>query len=98
MVVGVDVNDTDEDVRRFVRDFDITYPIVRDEDDQLTNELEIPGLPQTLFIDRDWELLEVASGEQVGGARGGMVSLGAISKQELESNIERLLAEEERPD
>ncbi len=98
MVVGVDVNDTEEDVRRFVRDFDITYPIVRDEDDHLSNELEIPGLPQTLFIDRDWELLEVASGEQVGGASGGMVSLGAISKQELESNIERLLAEEERPD
>ena len=95
VMVGVDVNDTEQDVRRFVRRFDITYPIVRDEDDKLINQLAVQGLPQTFFIDRNWELLEVSSGEEVGGATGDIVPLGAISKEDLEANIERLLAADE---
>ena len=96
MIVGVDVNDTEEDVRRFVREFEITYPIVRDENDTLVNELGLQGLPQTFFIDRNWELLEVSSGDQVGSATGDLVPLGAISEENLERNIERLLAGEAR--
>jgi cytochrome c biogenesis protein CcmG/thiol:disulfide interchange protein DsbE len=90
-IVGVDVNDTEDGARRFVREFGITYPVVRDVDDKLIGELGVRGLPQTFFINRDWELSNVASGEQVGDETRQVVPLGAISRSELEANIERLL-------
>jgi cytochrome c biogenesis protein CcmG/thiol:disulfide interchange protein DsbE len=90
-MVGVDVNDTEEGARRFVREFGITYPVVRDVDDQLIGELGVRGLPQTFFITRDWELLNVASGERVGAETREVVPLGAIYRRELETNIQRLL-------
>ena len=90
-IVGVDVNDTEDGARRFVREFGITYPVVRDVDDKLIGELGVRGLPQTFFINRDWELSNVASGEQVGDETRQVVPLGAISRRTLEANIERLL-------
>jgi cytochrome c biogenesis protein CcmG/thiol:disulfide interchange protein DsbE len=90
-IVGVDVNDTEDGARRFVREFGITYPVVRDVDDKLIGELGVRGLPQTFFINQDWELSNVASGEQVGDERRQVVPLGAISRRTLEANIERLL-------
>jgi peroxiredoxin len=93
-IVGVNVNDTERDARRFVDEFGITYPVVRDEDDLLLRRLNVNGLPQTFFIDRDWELLSVSSGRRVGAPTREIVPLGAISRHELEANITRLLAKE----
>ena len=93
--VGVDVNDTEEDARRFVREFDITYPVVRDANDRLVEALGVYGLPQTFFIDDDWRLLHVASGEEIGSRTRDVVPLGAISEAQLRRNVERLLQQTE---
>jgi cytochrome c biogenesis protein CcmG/thiol:disulfide interchange protein DsbE len=90
-IVGVNVNDTEHDAQRFVDEFDLTYPVVRDENDFLWRELNVVGLPQTFFINRDWELLSVVRGQQVGARTNAIIPLGAISRQALERNITRLL-------
>jgi cytochrome c biogenesis protein CcmG/thiol:disulfide interchange protein DsbE len=89
--VGVDIRDTPSDARRFVREFGLTYPIVRDEDQTLARALDVYGLPQTFFVDRRWRLSTAAEGDKVGKGRAGVVQLGAISRTELHTQIERLL-------
>jgi cytochrome c biogenesis protein CcmG/thiol:disulfide interchange protein DsbE len=89
--VGVAINDAEADTRRFVDEFGITYPVVRDESDRLARALDVLGLPQTFFIDDSWRLLRVSSGETVGERTRSIVPLGAISAEELERNVRLLL-------
>jgi peroxiredoxin len=89
--VGVNIQDTERNARRFVREFGITYPVLRDEDQELARALDVYGLPQTYFVDDDWKLLTTAEGPRVGEGRGEVVQLGAISRRELVEQIEQLL-------
>jgi peroxiredoxin len=89
--VGVNIQDTERNARRFVREFGITYPVLRDEDQELARALDVYGLPQTYFVDDDWRLLTIAEGPRVGEGRGQVVQLGAISRRELVEQIEQLL-------
>jgi peroxiredoxin len=89
--VGVDIRDTPSDARRFVREFGLSYPIVRDQDQTLARALDVYGLPQTFFVDRRWRLSTAAEGGKVGEGRAGVVQLGAIGRAELNAEIERLL-------
>ncbi|CAN5533494.1 hypothetical protein BH24ACT26_BH24ACT26_22390 [soil metagenome] len=90
--IGVDIQDTAVDARRFIEEFDITYPVLRwDEDKLLARELGVYGLPQTFFIDHNWELLHVASGDELGAGSRSVVPLGAITKGQLEGRIQELL-------
>jgi peroxiredoxin len=89
--VGVNIQDTERNARRFVREFGITYPVLRDEDQELARALDVYGLPQTYFVDDDWKLLTTAERPRVGEGRGEVVQLGAISRRELVEQIEQLL-------
>jgi peroxiredoxin len=89
--VGVDIRDTPGDARRFVREFGISYPIVRDEDQTLARALDVYGLPQTFFIDERWRLSTATRGRKVDRGRGEVVQLGAMSRSELHAQVERLL-------
>jgi cytochrome c biogenesis protein CcmG, thiol:disulfide interchange protein DsbE len=89
--VGVDIRDTAGDARRFAREFNITYPIVRDEDQTLARALDVYGLPQTFFVDERWRLSTSTEGRKLDEGRGGVVQLGAISRAELRTQVERLL-------
>src|SRR5918999_6551633 len=89
--VGVDLRDTEGDARRFVREFGISYPIVRDEEQTLARALDVYGLPQTFFIDERWRLSTSTEGPRVGRGRGEVVQLGAMSQAELHTQLERLL-------
>lgn len=91
--VGVDIQDTGRNARRFVREFGITYPVVRDEDQKLARALNVYGLPQTFFIDEDWRMLTSVEGRRLGAGRGEVVQLGAIGRAELIRHVERLLEE-----
>lgn len=53
-VVGVSVDEagTDEDVARFAKDFGVTYTIVRDPDDRISELFRTPGVPSSFLIDR----------------------------------------------
>lgn len=86
VILGVDVQDSEDNARSFVEDLGLTYPIVKDLDRSYFKQVSsIDGLPQTFFVD--------ASGELVGKHTGddGELVLGAIDPKDLETKIEDLL-------
>ena len=80
--VGVNIRDSEQDAREFVRELGVTYPVVRDAEQMLARKLGVFPLPQTFFIDHTGM---IASGSTAGA------TLGAISKARLERQIEELL-------
>jgi cytochrome c biogenesis protein CcmG/thiol:disulfide interchange protein DsbE len=51
-VVGVDVLDVAEDARRFVREYALTYPMLRDRDGEALSAFGVVAYPETFAIDR----------------------------------------------
>jgi thiol-disulfide isomerase/thioredoxin len=91
--VGVNTQDTEEGALDFVKDFGMTYPVVFDREQELVEQLDLVGLPQTFFLDSDYEFEASSSQEQVGTGRGTVV-LGAMGEKELRDRIEGLLEDE----
>ena len=90
--VGVNVQDTTPDARRFVREYGITYPVVRDAEGTFGDGLGVAGLPQTFFIDEEWQLLDVEAQERDGrSAKGLPAQLGGFEEDELMEQIGKLL-------
>lgn len=90
--LGVVVKDTPEDALDFVREYDLTYPIVWDPDQELAGALGLVGLPQTFFVDADGRFVGQstdAGRTPLGGRDTG--TLGAIDADELERQIRRIL-------
>ncbi|MGH2452426.1 MAG: TlpA disulfide reductase family protein [bacterium] len=80
--LGVDiVQDTWDDAMAFVKEFGITYPMVRDTTGKITEIYRIANLPTTYFIDREG----IIRGRYLGGF------LGDLGKQTLTQRIEVLL-------
>lgn len=88
--LGVNIKDAESDARAFVKDFGITYPVVRDLDQTLTKDFGVKGLPETFFVDHHWTFIGAISGA-ASGEQQSTVILGAVSEDELISNIEILL-------
>jgi cytochrome c biogenesis protein CcmG, thiol:disulfide interchange protein DsbE len=88
--LGVNIKDAESDARRFVREFGISYPTVRDLDQRLTDAFGVKGLPETYFIDDQWTFMGTISGPRSGDEQGTVI-LGAISQDELIDNIEILI-------
>ena len=61
-MLGVDVLDASSDARAFVREFGLTYPMLRDRDGRTRQQFGIAGLPETLVIDRRGRIRAVARG------------------------------------
>ena len=55
-LIGVNVWDAENDARRFLQEFEVTYPNGPAPSD-LSIEYGLTGLPETYFIDRDGELV-----------------------------------------
>jgi cytochrome c biogenesis protein CcmG, thiol:disulfide interchange protein DsbE len=87
--VGLATNDTAERALDFVKEFGITYDVVMGTN-ELEEELGINGLPQTLFVNSDWELASVEASDRI-GKQGSTTVLGAIEPSELKTQIESLL-------
>ena len=86
IVLGVDVQDTPDNAENFVREFDLTYPLIVDEDRSLFREVAAAqGLPQTFFVDEEGNFLESGDSDE------GSLILGAIDEEELEAKIQSLL-------
>jgi cytochrome c-type biogenesis protein len=51
--VSVDANGSDEAIRAFMKDFEMTYPIWRDPDERVSTRFLVIGVPATFLIDRD---------------------------------------------
>jgi cytochrome c biogenesis protein CcmG/thiol:disulfide interchange protein DsbE len=92
IVLGVNAKDAQEDASRFVDEFDLSFPIVRDVELQLYRKLGVRGMPETFFLDRNSVFVAVGSQEQV-GARGSIKVLGPVEPAALDSQIQKLLAD-----
>lgn len=88
--VGVNIKDAKSDALRFIDEFDITYPIVRDEREELARKLGVFGIPETFFIDHEWRFIGSIAGNQQ-AERPGTVVLGAITEDQLFGNLEILV-------
>ena len=95
--LGVNIKDAESDAKKFVEDFDITYPVVRDVRQELTRRFGVTGIPETFFVDHNWTFIGAESGARQGQQQGSVV-LGAISEEQLVSNVEILLRRAARAD
>ena len=77
-LVGVDIQDTEEDALAYVNEFGLTFPNGRDTDGKITVEYGVIGLPVTFFISAD------------GMVEGRWV--GALPEDRLESWTQALLS------
>ena len=63
VVVGLDAKDFRKDARRFVRRFDLSFPIVFDgPGDVAADRYGVTGFPETFVLDREGKVLEVFVG------------------------------------
>lgn len=79
VLIGVDIQDTPEAARRFVREFSLSFPNVRDVSGKVSVDYGVYGVPETFFVDRQ------------GRIRAKHV--GAVSEEVFRQHAERLLAE-----
>jgi len=73
LFLGLDMQDLSDDARDFVKEFDLSYPTVRDHGDDVAREWGVTGLPETFFVS--------AQGRVVGHV------IGAISSRQLDDGI-----------
>ncbi len=50
--VSVDADGSDEAIRAFMKDFQMTYPVWRDPDERVSTQFLVIGVPATFLIDR----------------------------------------------
>jgi cytochrome c biogenesis protein CcmG, thiol:disulfide interchange protein DsbE len=69
VIVGVDLFNTErsnqrglEDVRRFVAQYDVTYPIVLDETGGASQSFGVAPIPTSIFVDRDGKVRYIRIG------------------------------------
>jgi cytochrome c biogenesis protein CcmG/thiol:disulfide interchange protein DsbE len=82
VVVGLNAKDLRSDARRFMRRFDLTFPVVRDGSGDTIRRYGITGFPETFVLDREGRVVEAF--------------VGAVNSDEdrarLRSAIERALS------
>ncbi len=62
-VLGVTYKDFAEESRRFVRDYDLTYPSLRDDKLELAPAFGTVRLPETFVLDRDGRVVALSRGQ-----------------------------------
>lgn len=77
VVVGVNIDDFSSDARRFARENGMTYPLVRDREDEVTPDYGVTGVPETLFADRQGKLIARIQ--------------GPVEEEELRGHVEAAL-------
>ncbi|MCF6095169.1 TlpA family protein disulfide reductase [Microaerobacter geothermalis] len=78
--LGVNLTNTEqsvENVRKFIKDFSVSYQILLDEQGEVAKTYQITGIPETFFINRDGMVIYKYS--------------GAIGQEELEILIKKML-------
>lgn len=94
VVLGVDSSrDSDSAALAFADAFGMTYPLAKD-DGSLAKALDINDrfLPQTIYIDADWELTSIYQGDVLTDGTNNVV-LGPVTEKGLREQIESMLAD-----
>jgi cytochrome c biogenesis protein CcmG/thiol:disulfide interchange protein DsbE len=63
VVLGVDVQDLREQALAFARTNGITYPSLRDGEDDVKNAYQVPALPETFVIDQEGRIALKVAGQ-----------------------------------
>jgi cytochrome c biogenesis protein CcmG/thiol:disulfide interchange protein DsbE len=61
-VIGVDVLDLTGDAKRFVKEYKLSYPQLRDADGTNLKSFEVRGYPETIVLDRRGRIAATARG------------------------------------
>jgi cytochrome c biogenesis protein CcmG/thiol:disulfide interchange protein DsbE len=79
VVVGVDIQDTEEAARKFMKQFALSFPNGPDPAGKISVDYGVYGVPETFFIDR--------------GGRIRKKHVGAVTEEVFTGEVERLLKE-----
>ncbi|MBI4588749.1 MAG: TlpA family protein disulfide reductase [Candidatus Rokubacteria bacterium] len=79
VVVGVDIQDTEEAARKFIRQFALSFPNGPDPTGKISVDYGVYGVPETFFIDR--------------AGRIRKKHVGAVTEAVFTGEVERLLKE-----
>jgi cytochrome c biogenesis protein CcmG/thiol:disulfide interchange protein DsbE len=90
VVVAVNVQEDEESVRRFAREFGLPFPVALDKSGDVTGAYRLLGLPTTFFIDRQGVVRSVFRGPFVASGQGKDVQ-EAIDEGELGRRIREVL-------
>jgi cytochrome c biogenesis protein CcmG/thiol:disulfide interchange protein DsbE len=90
-VVGVDYEDQPADAQVFTSRYGVTYPSVVDRGGELATAFGVRGVPETFFIDAQFHFFAIGQGEEQGNRFGTRI-LGAVSRPQLKSRIDAMLA------
>lgn len=65
VVVGVNIQDLEPEARKFIAQFKVSYPNVRDRDGRVSRAYGTTGVPETFFIDRDGRVVRKFPGAAI---------------------------------
>jgi cytochrome c biogenesis protein CcmG/thiol:disulfide interchange protein DsbE len=86
--IGVNYVDVESEARKYMEEFDITYPNGPDIGQRIARAYRIRGVPETFFVDREGKIAPVFQ-----GGRPMPKKISPITETELRAVIERLLSE-----
>ena len=78
-LVGINIQDKDEAARKFMSQFDFTFPNAMDPKGKVAVDYGVYGVPETFFIDKKGRIRER--------------KVGAVNDETIRGHVERLLAE-----
>ncbi|HKZ07187.1 MAG TPA: TlpA disulfide reductase family protein [Methylomirabilota bacterium] len=78
-LVGINIQDKDEAARKFMGQFNFTFPNAMDTGGKVAVDYGVYGVPETFFIDRKGRIRER--------------KVGAVTDETFRGHVERLLAE-----
>lgn len=87
LVIGADYVDTETEAKKYLAEFNITYPNGPDVQTKISQTYRITGVPETYFITRDGKLL---SGTDANGRAFGNW-IGPIPAAALQERVELLM-------
>lgn len=79
VVLGIDIQDTEEKARKFIADFGLTFPNAPDPTGRASIDYGVYGVPETFFIDRQ--------------GRIRYKHVGAVTADVFRAHVDQLLGE-----
>lgn len=77
VVVGIFVQDTEANAKRFIEEFGLTFPVGFDPDLRIADQFRFVGMPLTVFVAKDGTIAKRVA--------------GPLSAADLVKEIQRLL-------
>lgn len=78
-LVGIDWNDTTANAMSFIREYGLTYPMLRDASSEVGNRYGITGLPTTFVLDSQGRIVQTLRGPQTTAALRGALAAASSS-------------------